>query len=149
MADLPPKLAEVLDNLDFLSDRVDRIQALIDFSDRYRGVPPEIATRPFPEEVKVPACESEAYVFAEDEPGGTLRFHIAVENPQGVSAMALAAILDSTLSGLPPEDIAGVDPGVIYRIFGDELSMGKSMGLQSMVAMVRNYAARRLERSAS
>lgn len=149
MTDLPPKLAEVLDNLDFLTDRADRIEALIDFSHRYRGVPPELATRPFPEELKVPACESEAYVFAEDEPAGTLRFHFAVENPQGVSAMALAAILDATLSGLPAAEIARVDPGIIYRIFGNELSMGKSMGLQSMVAMVRNYANRRLESAAS
>jgi hypothetical protein len=33
-----------------------------------------------------------------------------------------------------------VAPDIIYRAFGRELSMGKSMGLMSMVGMVANMA---------
>ena len=47
-----------------------------------------------------PQCESDAYVWALKKPDDTLKLYFAVENPSGVSAKALAAILDKTLSGL-------------------------------------------------
>jgi cysteine desulfuration protein SufE len=90
---MPEKLAETLDAIALVPDRADRIQLLIDIASRYREVPPAIATRPFPEESRVPACESEAYVFPEERPDGTLDFHFAVENPQGISAKAMAVSL--------------------------------------------------------
>ncbi|HEX5758817.1 MAG TPA: SufE family protein [Thermoanaerobaculia bacterium] len=143
-AALPEKLAEIVDTLALVPDRADRIQLLIDIGDRFREVPPRLAVRPFPEENRVPACESQAYVWAEERPDGALDFHFAVENPQGVSAKALAVILDDTLSGAPLAEVAQVPQDVVYRIFGDELSMGKSMGLMAMVSMVRNAARKAL-----
>ena len=136
----PEKLTQTLDMLDSVTDRNERIQLLIDIAGRFRDVPPRIAQRPFPEEHRVPACESEAFVFAEERPDGTLDFHFAVENPQGISAKAMAAILDQTLSGAPPEQVAEVPGDIVYRVFGRELSMGKSMGLMGMVGMVANLA---------
>ncbi len=142
-AEPPPKLAAFLENLAFFPDRSDRIQFLISVADKYEEVPEEVATRPFPKERQAPHCESEAYVWALPQPDGTLRLHFAVENPQGVSAMAMAAILEDTLSGCTPEEILRVPSDLPYEIFGRELSMGKTMGLLGMVAMVRS-AARRL-----
>lgn len=145
---LPEKLNDTLEMLELLPDRNERIQLLIDIANRFQEVPPGVARRPFPKESQVPACESEAYVFTEERPDGTLDFHFAVENPQGISAKAMAVILDETLSGVPPEQVAEVPQDVVYRVFGRELSMGKSMGLMSMVGMVsalakRHAAARR------
>jgi len=74
----------------------------------------------------------------------TLKFHFAVESPQGISAMALAVILDEALSGAPPEQVARVSGEIVYDIFGRELSMGKNIGLISMVSMVTNSAKRYL-----
>ncbi len=139
-AALPEKLGEIVDTLALVPDRADRIQLLIDIAERFREVPPRIAARPFAEENKVPACESQAYVWAERRPDGRLDFHFAVENPQGISAKALAVILDEGLSGAPLAEVAAVPQDVVYRLFGDELSMGKSMGLMAMVSMVRNAA---------
>lgn len=144
MAELPPKLAETVELLAMLPDRGERIQMLISVADRFRDVPERIAARPFPEEHKVPACESEAYVWAEPLPEGTLKFHFAVENPQGISAKAMAVILDESLSGQPPAEVARISGDVVYEIFGRELSMGKSMGLMGMVSMVANYARKAL-----
>jgi cysteine desulfuration protein SufE len=79
---------------------------------------------------KVPACESEAYVFTVPREDGTLDFHYAVENPQGISAMATAVILKDSCSGAPLDQVAHVSTDIVYRIFGNELSMGKSMGLR-------------------
>ena len=38
-------------------------------------------------------------------------------------------ILDQCLSGEPLDEVAVVDPGIIYEIFGRELSTGKGLGL--------------------
>src|SRR5690606_11539823 len=81
-----------------------------------------------------------AYVWAEQQPGGGIQYYFAVENPQGLSAMALAAILDQTVSGAPPEEIANVSPEIVFELFGSELSMGRGQGLTGMVAMVRTCA---------
>ncbi len=144
MSPLPDRLEEALESLDLLTERAERIEALIALADRFREVPPEVATRPFPEARRVPSCESQAFVWVRDRPDGTLELDFAVENPQGVSAKALAALLDRSLSGLAPEDVARVSPDVVYRIFGAELSMGKSMGLMAMVSKVQAEARRRL-----
>lgn len=142
MPELPSRLRETLDALAFFPDRVDRIQQLISIADRFRGVPSEVAERPFPEEHRVKGCESEVFVWAKPNPQGTLDLHFAVENPQGVSAMALAVILEEGLSGVPLEEVATVPADVVFEIFGHELSMGKSMGLMGMVTAVTSIARR-------
>jgi cysteine desulfuration protein SufE len=142
---VPEKLQELVDLLALVPDRGERIQMLIDIAGRFEEVPPEVARRPFAEEHRVPACESEAFVWAVERPDGTLGFHFAVENPQGISARAMAVILGETLSGQPLEQVAAVPGDVVYGIFGRELSMGKSMGLMGMVAMVARSAQRRLQ----
>jgi cysteine desulfuration protein SufE len=140
MSEVPEKLSQTLDALAMVPDRGERIQLLIDIARRFEEVPPRLARRPFPEEHRVPACESEAYVFGEPRPDGTLEFHFAVENPQGISAKAMAVILDETLSGAPPAQVAEVPQDIVYKVFGNELSMGKSMGLMGMVSMVKTLA---------
>lgn len=121
-------------------DPADRTGMLLSYADQFREVPREIAERPFPTSHQVPQCESDAYVWANKQPDGTLKLWFAVENPSGVSAKALAAILDRTLSGLPPEQIAQVDTSIVERIFRQNISMGKGMGLMSMVEAVRSLA---------
>lgn len=145
MGELPDKLAKFVRRVGRTQDRQERIQLLIDVSRRYRPVPPEVARPPYAEQFKVPACESQAYVFPEPNGDGTLTFHFAVENPQGISAMALAAILQDQLSGAPLEAVAAISPDIVYDIFGRELSMGKSMGLTGMVNLVASFARARLD----
>jgi cysteine desulfuration protein SufE len=136
---LPDRLERLIASLENL-DRSDRMQMLIDVAGSYVRVPERIAHRPYAAEHRVPGCESEAYVWAEPQPDGTLKYYFAVENPQGISAMALAAILGKSLSNLPPDEIDSVPADIVYRIFGRELSMGKSLGLMGMVHMVRAAA---------
>ena len=136
----PEKLAELVDTLALLPDRLARIDLLIDVADRFRDVPEHIATRPFSRDHQVPACESEAYLWAEKTSSGRLKFHFAVENPQGISARAMAVILDESLSGAPLQDVARIPQDIVYDVFGRELSMGKSMGLMGMVSMVQSSA---------
>lgn len=145
---MPSRFAEDVDLIASIPDRNDRIQALISIAERHQSPPHEVAVPPYPEEARVPACESEAFVFPVQRPDGTLDFHFAVLNPQGVSAMALSVMLRDGLSGAPLEQVASVEDDVVYRIFGRELSMGKSMGLTAMVAMVRRAAQQALNKRA-
>lgn len=123
-------------------DAAERTQMLLDYADRFREVPASVASRPFDQSALVPHCESEAYVWAVPNADGTLKLHFAVENPSGVSAKALGAILDRTLSGLPADEIAKVDPEIVEKIFRQNISMGKGMGLMSMVQRVQALAKR-------
>jgi cysteine desulfuration protein SufE len=136
----PPKLQAVLDTFAEFPDPADRTNLLLSYADAFKEVPATIATRPFGKEHLVPHCESEAYVWALQQPNGTLKLYFAVENPSGVSAKALATILDKSLSGLPPEDIAQVTPDIVEQIFRQNISMGKGLGLMSMVQAVRSLA---------
>ncbi len=138
--DYPEKLREFLETLTMVMDESERASLLISYADRFREVPPEIARRPFPHDHRVPFCESDAYVWAVPKPDGTLQFYFAVENPSGVSAKALSAILDKTLSGEPPSQVACVWPDVVEKIFRQNISMGKGMGLMSMVQIVQRLA---------
>jgi len=139
VSELPPKLQGFLDTLAMFEDRADRIQLLIDVADRFREVPTEIATRPFDPDHEVQHCESGAFVWVETGDDG-LHYHFAVENPQGISAKAMAVILKEALDGLPLEAALAVPQDLPYDVFGKELSMGKSMGLTSLVALTQKHA---------
>ena len=133
----------ILDDFEGL-DRSERAELLIEFADEFQEVPPEIAVRPFSEENHVTRCESEAFVFAEDLPDGTLKFHFAVENPQGLSAKAWTVLLDQALSGRPLAEVAAVSPEAVMTVFGRDISMGKGQGLMGITDMVTYAAKRRL-----
>lgn len=134
----PAKIQALLEDLDLFDDRMDRFQALIEFADRFQEVPERIAQRPFPESHRAPRCDSEAYVWTEALPEGGFQYHFAVENPQGISAKAMAVILDESLSRGQPSEAAELAPDVVFAIFGKEISMGKGQGLMGMVDLVRS-----------
>jgi cysteine desulfuration protein SufE len=142
---LTERLSVLTETFEFVTDVNDRIEILIDYADRFKEVPENIAKRPFPENHRVPFCESEAYVWLEQQPDQTLKLHFAVENPQGISAKALAAILDQTLSGLPAEQISEISPDLVFKLFGRNISMGKGQGLMAMVSMVKSTAKKIVE----
>lgn len=144
MPTVPETLQRLVDDFAFV-ERMDRMQLLVEYADRFPEVkvPEDIATMPYPEENHVTRCESEAYVWAEDT-DGSVKYYFDVLNPQGLSAKAWAVIMDETLSGQPLEVIADTDPQVIFDIFGKDLSMGKGQGLMGMLDHVQSAARRRL-----
>ncbi len=141
MAEMPKDLKYILDDLKSLPE-MDKQMYLIDYSDRFKEVPAEIATRPFPEEHHVKECESDAYVWVTPRNDGTFDLHFAVENPQGVSARSFSKILQDTLSGQTAEAINAVPDTIVTDLFGRGISMGKGMGLQGILRMVKFYANR-------
>ena len=141
------KLDELQETLDMFSEPSSRAELLIGFADRFREVPADVATRPYPKSHQVPQCESEVYVWSRLNPDRTLRLDFAVENPSGVSARALAVILDRIYSGQPAEDVLALDPEIVERVFRQNISMGKGLGLKSMVMAVQALTRDALKKS--
>ncbi|MCY4072438.1 MAG: SufE family protein [Chloroflexi bacterium] len=144
MPGYPPKLQDYLDDFGFISARDERIDFLIAISDEFEPVPASVATKPYEEAHRVIGCESEAFVWAIDRPDGTLDFHFDVLNPQGLSAMAMCAILDQSCSGAPLEQVATINGDVVFTFFGKDISMGKGRGLTEIINAVVYAANQRL-----
>ena len=124
-----------------------RTDLLLSYADQFKEVPPEVATRPFPKVAPGAAVRvGRLRVGACKQPDGTLKLHFAVENPSGVSAKALAAILDKTLSGLPAAEIATVDSRHRRADLPPEHLDGQGHGPMAMVDAVRALALTRIGR---
>ncbi len=145
MPNYPPKLQDYLDDFDFISSRDERVDFLIAISEEFKPVPDSIAAKPYDESHRVIGCESEAFVWAIDRPDGTLDFHFDVLNPQGLSAMAMCAILDQSCSGTALEHVAAINGEVVFAFFGKDISMGKGRGLTELINAVVYQATRRLK----
>jgi cysteine desulfuration protein SufE len=143
---IPLRLLQILKTFDSLSGREEREMLLLGYAERFTPVPRSIAVPPYPPERRVPYCESDGYVWVVGNPDGTINAHFAVENPSGISAKALAAILTEGLQGAKPEEAAAVTEDIVERVFRHNLSMGKGMGL---TAMARKVAAEARARSAN
>ena len=148
MTNYPEKLNAVIEDFSFITDRNERVEYLIEIADRFpqSKVPPRIATPPYDESHRVPACESEAFVWTQENVDGTLKYYFDVLNPQGLSAKAMAVVLDETCSGQPLEMVASITTDIVFNLFGKEISMGKGQGLMSIVNMVQYEAKRRIQK---
>ena len=147
MPNYPTALQDYLDDFAFIATREERADFLIDIADAFKPVPPAIAAKPYDEANRVVGCESEAFVWAIDRPDSTLDFYFDVLNPQGLSAMAICAILDQACSAAPLEQVAAIDSEVIFAFFGRDISMGKGRGLTELVNAVVYHAKIRLNSS--
>lgn len=145
MSNIPNKLQEFLEQLKVFSDRIERMQILISLGESFKSTAPQGVQKPYPEEHRVPGCESKVFLWATPLPNDTLKYAFAVENPQGISAMALATIINDYLSGQPLDQVVNVPDDIVFEIFGRELSMGKSMGLINMLHMVKTLARKYAE----
>ncbi|MEM9951346.1 MAG: SufE family protein [Chloroflexota bacterium] len=146
MADIPAKLQETIEDFSFVTTRQERQQYLIQLADQFSDVkvPTTIAEQPYDESHRVPACESDAFVWWENNDDGTLHYHFDVLNPQGLSAMAMAVILGEACSGAPLEQVAEIDNEIVFEFFGKNISMGKGQGLMGIVNMVKAAAKQNL-----
>ena len=142
MNEMPQALADLLAEFETITDRYERYELLTEYADEFKEVPPSIARRPFPSDHRVPHCESQVYMWAQDQGDHSLKFYFAVENPQGLSARAMAAILDQTCSGAPAWQVQHIPDDLPQRLFGSDLSMGRTLGLMGMVALVKAAARR-------
>ncbi len=149
MSNYPDKLNEIIEDFSTITDRNERAEYLIEIADRFpeAKVPATIATLPYDESHRVPACESDAFVWAQENTDGTLKYYFDVLNPQGLSAKAICTVLDETCSGQPLDKVASLQTDIVFDLFGKEISMGKGQGLMGIVNMVQYAAKQRLQKA--
>jgi cysteine desulfuration protein SufE len=136
MTGLPANLQSLADMIEMFPDRADRIDALIGLAGQYVHA----KGRELSEEHRVPGCESEVFAWADQHEDRTWTFDFAVENPQGISAMAMCTILKQGLDGCSSEQLQTIPEDIVFHFFGKELSMGKSMGLTGIVRMCKHLS---------
>lgn len=137
---VPEGIRSVLDDLAFLEDRRARMEYLISLGESYQAADErEVPRRP---ETKVPGCESEVFFHALPIDSNHIRVRYAVDNPQGISAMAMAKVLEDGVAGATVEEVREIPENLAEQMFGRELSMGKGMGLGHMVRMAKDAARR-------
>jgi cysteine desulfuration protein SufE len=143
MANIPAKLQEARDDFSFITNRTERQEYLIQLADDFKKykVPARIATQPYDESHRVPACESDAFVWWEKNDDGTLNFYFDVLNPQGLSAMAMAVILGQSVNGAPLDEVQAISEDIVFDFFGKTISMGKGQGLMGIIGVVKAAAA--------
>lgn len=149
MSSYPEKLAQVLEDFSLITTRAERQAYLIELADQFSRVKvaPTVAQPPYDEAHRVPACESDAYVWAQENPDGTLTYAFDVLNPQGLSAMAVAVVLADSVNGAPLEQVASIPSDIVFDLFGKDISMGKGQGLMGIVNRVVYEAKKRLKQA--
>lgn len=138
---IPEKLDEILEMFEMTPDRSERSEMLIYWAEKFKDVPERVASRPFDESHRVPSCESQAFVFYEKNSSGNLDFYFAVENPQGISAKAICALMQETVSGASRDQIASLDPDLVFILFDKaHLGIARSTGLRAIIKMIKVYS---------
>lgn len=131
-----------------LEQRVERLitefQACSDWEDRYKHI---IAMGKdldaMPEELKVEqnrvkGCQSQVWLFAQDNPDGTITF---LADSDASIAKGIIALLLSVYSGATPPEILGLGQEFIEKLgLKQHLSMNRSNGLNAMLKQIQFYA---------
>lgn len=105
MANLPPKLQEIVD--DFASmTREEKVETLVAYSESLPPLPDYLKEAREKME-PVPECMTPVFLHTEARPDGGVEFHFDIP-PQSPTVRGLAAILANGLNGAKPEEIVSV-----------------------------------------
>ncbi|MFA7290289.1 MAG: SufE family protein [Melioribacteraceae bacterium] len=143
MIDKLEKIVKFFENM----DNQEKIEYLISYADSFKEVPETIASKPYALDKKVEYCESGVYVWSIINEVGNPRFYFYVENPHGVSAKALCSILEEGLENADLQSVITIDTDIVFRIFGNNLSMGKNLGLIGIIQMIQRQVKRLIQDS--
>ena len=126
---------EIVETFDFLDDWEDRYRHVIELG---RAMPPLDDSFKVPA-YKVDGCASQVWLRPMIE-GGRFDFQ---GDSDAMIVRGLIAVLHALYSGLPADQVAGVDaPAELARLgLNEHLSSQRSNGLRAMVERIRKVAA--------
>jgi cysteine desulfuration protein SufE len=140
---LPPKLQEIVD--DFASaSREEKVEMLVAYSESLPDLPAWLEE----ERAKmqpVPECMTPTFLFAEQQPDGSLVFHFDIP-PQSPTVRGLAAILANGLNGSQPDEILAVPSDFYLKMKLDQaITLQRLNGFLGILAHMKQAAVRAME----
>lgn len=134
-------LDEILDDLGFLEDDLERYQYVIDLGRHLPPFPESART----EENKVRGCTSQVWMagrFSEEDPP---RLSLLADADAQI-VRGLVALLFVAYEGRSPAEILALDvPALMARLrFTEQLTPGRQNGLHAMISRVRALATARV-----
>ncbi len=136
-ADLPPRLAEIVDDFQYCEGR-EKLELLLQFAESLPPLPERYAADPAMMD-SVPECMTPVSVAAELEQGGLLfYFNVPAESP---TVRGYAAIMAEGLRGASPAQVLKI-PADFYLKMGLQsvLSAQRLNGMAAIVAHVKRLA---------
>jgi cysteine desulfurase/selenocysteine lyase len=128
---------ELIELFDYLGDRDERNQQLIDMGSKLPTLPPELKIEPN----RVHGCQSTVHLFAMRRPGTEDCVDFLADSDADI-VRGLIAILERVFAGQSAREILAFDvESFLSRLGLDRsLTMGRRNGLASMIQRIRSYA---------
>jgi cysteine desulfuration protein SufE len=144
MADLPPKLQEIVDDFASMS-REEKIETLVAYSDSLPTIPDRLKDQRDKME-DVPECMTPVNLLGEKLPDGGIEFYFEIP-PQSPTVRGLASILASGLNGLKPEVILTV-PGDFFLPMNlqEAVSQQRLNGFIGVLAHMKQTAVKLMQK---
>ena len=144
MQPLPPKLQEIVDDFSSMT-REEKLETLIAYAETFPPLPEWLKERRDQME-PVPECMTPVFLFAEQQPGGGIHFHLDIP-PQSPTVRGLASILTNGLDGCRPEEIIGV-PGDFFLPMNlqEAVSQQRLNGFVGVLAHMKQEAVKLLDK---
>jgi cysteine desulfuration protein SufE len=134
---MPARLAEIIEDFE-LSEGREKIELLVDFSERMAPLPERFAiNRDAMEEV--PECMTPVFIAAEMIDGG-MHFYFDVP-PESPTVRGFASILSQGLDGATPSQVLQIPNDFFYRMGLEQvLTMQRMKGFSSILAHMKRLA---------
>jgi cysteine desulfuration protein SufE len=115
MSDLPPALAEIVDDFNAVSER-ERLQLLLEFSEGLPALPERYTDHPELLE-PVPECQSPVFLVTEvdDDPASTVHLYFSAPR-EAPTTRGFAGILREGLDGLPAAQVLATSGDVCSQL---------------------------------
>jgi cysteine desulfurase/selenocysteine lyase len=129
---------ELVSAFDFLDNRDERYQYLIEIGNKLPPMPAELKT----EANRVHGCQSTVYMSARRRPGTEDVLEFLAESDAGI-VCGLIGLLQQVFSGQKADDVLVFDVEDFFHRLGldQHLTLGRRNGLAAMVQRVRGFAA--------
>lgn len=144
--DIPSRLEEIIEDFE-LSEGREKIELLIDFSERMPPLPDHIAKNRAAMD-EVPECMTPVFVTTEMRDGG-MHFYFNVP-PESPTVRGFAAILSDGLDGATPEQVLHLSNDFFSRMGLEQvLTMQRLNGFSAILAHMKRLATEALGQTSS
>ena len=134
----PARLTEIVEEFADFEPR-ERLEALLDFSDRMAPLPAELEAKRDADAHRVHECQTPVFLWVEVRDGRVAIFgDVAPESP---TVKGFVALLIDGLSGASPAEVVAVREDLLQRLgLVDVLGMMRMRGLHAVLHYIRKRA---------